>query len=110
MARLTGKSEKTIRRYLDPADHTEPSLTFMHTVCTEYGVNMDQLVLSGGVLADTDTDEKWNRVISWWTANLSTGQKELLLGLFSTVWESALDAGDNNPNLRKEVSRKIPRT
>ena len=63
----------------------------------------------GDDLVDTDTDEKWDRIVSWWTANLSSDQKELLMALFAAVWETALNAGDHNPNLKKEVNRKIPR-
>ena len=108
MADLTGKSTKTIRRYLDPADHTEPSLTFVTAVCVEYGVSMDMLVMSGGMMVDAGAEERWNRTVSWWTHNLTLPQKDLLMGLCATVWESALFAGSANSNLIKETGKRIP--
>ena len=109
MADLTGKSTKTIRRYLDPADHTEPSLTFVTAVCVEYGVSMDMLVMSGGVMVDVGVEERWSRTVSWWTHNLPAPQKDLLMALCATVWESALFAGSANPNLIKETGNRITR-
>ena len=72
MAEVTGLSTKTIRRYLDLSDTTEPSLSFLVAVSLEYNLSIDHLVAGGRAgLLDTDTDTQWQIYTSWWTANLT---------------------------------------
>jgi len=103
MSAITGISQRTIRRYLDPDDTIEPSLAFIVAVCRHYGLSLDQLVLSGAHMIDTDTEHKWSVFMSWWSANLTADEKKALMLILRTVWAKAVHASTNNPNLANEL-------
>lgn len=107
LAALTGISERTIRRYIDPNDNIVPSLGFIVAVCRVYGLSMDQLVLSGAHLIDTDTEHKWAVFMSWWSANLTEDEKKALMLMLRTVWAKAVDATGRNANLANELRNHI---
>jgi len=109
MSLITGLSERTIRRYLDPDDAIVPSLGFIVAVCRHYGLSMDQLILSGAHIVDTDVNHKWSVFMSWWSANLTQDEKVALMLALRTVWAKAVDAVDKNANLKTELhNHKAP--
>lgn len=103
ISNITGLSQRTIHRYLDPNDPAVPSLGFMQAVCRHYAVSMDQIVLGGGRISDPDIEHKWQVFVSWWSANLSQDDKASIMQAAESVWAKALTMAATNKNLNDEV-------
>ncbi len=102
MAKAMKISPSTVRRYTNIHNSTPPSLAFMDAVSDAYGVSLDHLVKSAKRTGNEAVDTKWQFFLSYWSANLSTEQKNMLMAIMETVWTEAVEQSARNPSLLPE--------
>ena len=90
MSEVVGVSERTMRRYDDPSDPSEPGFLAVAKICQHYGISMDYLAFGSTTHMD-DQEKLFRMMMQHFDLELTPEAKAGFASFIQGVWDNVID-------------------